>query len=177
MMWNFPGKINFKLDLFIGLLIFSLPFGCISAPATDSPAPALVSEVATPAQGISKPPPGKPSRVQLNRIKIQTIKADHPLVAKIIHPDNLPALRNPLLIEVHVDEPFSDLSRDASPVIVLNGQPLTNSIVGGENLNQIFAIVPDKRNLKNINSVQVGWFGDLKATISSPTSFSLDSLQ
>jgi hypothetical protein len=77
-------------------------------------------------------------------------------------------VREPVLITVQVSDAFVNLSRSASPVIVVNGQPLNDTIVPFKEPNRLVAVLRDGTRLDQTLRVQVGWLGDLERTLSDP---------
>ena len=165
MMWNSRAEIRAAARALAVLLIAAPAGACVAPPATDAPAPAIISAPVAPALARAEV---TSERIRLARVEIAPVEANESIVRRIVHPDDLAGLRDPVLITVHLVRPLGDLSRTASPVVVLNGEPLTNSMVTGERYDRVLAVFPSRDALKRVNLVQVGWFGDLKATLSEP---------
>jgi hypothetical protein len=149
-----------------------MPAAVGSAGASDAPAPAVARPAgAAPLTATgTKTVKGTPvvQRVKIDKVTAQTISADHTMVSAIVTDADKPALRDPVLISVDVNVPFGDLSRSSSPVIVLNGQTLGDSVVPFKERNRVVAIVRDGTRLDKDIRVQVGWLGDFDRTLSEP---------
>lgn len=144
---------------------------CVAAPATDAPAPALVDTLPTVSPPSEGPYHGE--RVQIRKVQAQMVSRDDPWIKRIVHPDDYAKLRAPVLISAEVTRPFRNLARTASPVIVLNGQPLTNSIVVRDKIDRVYAVAPNRMQLGPVMNIQVGWFGALPETLSPPVEVKL----
>jgi len=75
---------------------------------------------------------------------------------------------DPLVIEVIVTERIDPTPRASSPAIVLNGQNLINTrihLVG--NGDRLIAFLPDRKLIKDKNSVAVVWLGNETLTLSN----------
>lgn len=137
---------------------------CVAAPMIDGPGPALTETRRVVASSTQGPYDGQ--RVAIRAAEARGLSLDDAWLKRIVHPDDYATNRAPVLIWAEVVRPFSDLSRTASPVIVLNGKPLTNSIVVREGGDRVYAVAPDRAQLGEELSIQVGWFGALPETIS-----------
>ena len=157
------------------LVIFLIPFvllSCVAAPATDQPAPMLV-RAALPSIAASKPV-DLDKRVKIRSARAQFVSADNAWVRRIVHPENFEELVNPVLVSAEVNEKFSDRPRALPPVIVLNGQPLTRSIVvRGEN-DRLYAVARNGSKFGSKIQIQVGWFGSLPKTQSQVVEVSIE---
>lgn len=144
-------------------------FGCIPAPPLDTPKE-------RPAEVIEKPPKGRGTFAQrstLVRVDVRELHRDDPLVQRIIHPNALKLIRSPILIEVMVQEPFDPRPRTSSPVIVLNGVSLGDSVIDYSSPYRISAVV-DRSQLREKNAVTVAWLGNEEQTASlEPMFFTL----
>jgi hypothetical protein len=165
MTWNSRDSTPDWLIVAVLLCSFVL-VTCVAAPATDAPAPPLVEALPT----VSPPSKGPydDERVQIRKAQAQTVSRDNPWVKRIVHSDDLVKLRDPVLIYAEVAGRFSDRPRTASPVIVLNGEPLANSIVVRQETDRVYAVVPNGTRLGQVVTIQVGWLGALHETVSVP---------
>jgi hypothetical protein len=144
---------------------------CVPAPSTDAPAPALVDTLPTvtpPSEG-----PYHGERVKIRKAQAIRISKENKWIKRIVHPDDHKRLSAPVLISAEVTHRFSDQPRTASPVIVLNGQPLTNSIVVRNKTDYVYAVAPNSTKLGSMVNIQVGWFGALPETLSPPVEVKL----
>jgi hypothetical protein len=107
-------------------------------------------------------------RVKIANISVQAITAAHPTINSMIAESDKSALRDPVLVSVQVAEPFTNLERSASPVIVINGQTIGDSFIPYNERNRVVAIVRDGTRLVEPLKVQVGWLGDFQRTLSEP---------
>lgn len=167
MMWNSHADIRTAACGLAVLLASALAGGCVAVPASDAPA-AAVAVLSAPIAAEPARPGTWSQRIQLARVEMTPVEASEAVVLRIVHPNDLAGLHAPVLITARVVRPLGDLSRTRSPMIVLNGRPLTNSIVTGKRYDEVLAVFPDRKLLKQVNRVQVGWFGDLDATLSEP---------
>ena len=163
MTWNSRDSARAGLRIALPSCLFAL-VACAAAPATDAPAPALVKMPKTVTAPKEDPYHGR--RPTIREVQARNVSKDDPWVKRIVHPDDIGKLRAPVLISVKVDRPFSDLARTASPVIVLDGTPLSNSIVVREETDRVHAVA-DGAQLGAALNVQVGWLGALPETLSS----------
>ena len=176
-MWTMSNSLD-KFKLHTGILkVFSIGLvcvllGCISAPPLDTPKE-------RPAEVIEKPSKGRGTvsqRATIVRVDVRVLQRNDPRVQQIIHPDALRLIITPILIEVKVKEPFDPRPRTSSPVIVLNGVSLGNSVVDYTALDRIRVVI-DHSQLKAKNSVTVAWTGDEEETKSlEPKIFTLDDI-
>jgi hypothetical protein len=133
---------------------------------TDAPAPALVDNLPTSTAPNEGPYHGQ--RVTIRQAQAKTVSKEDPWIKRIVHPDDYAKLRAPVLTFAEVTHRFIDLARTASPVIVINGQPLTNSIVVRDKADRVYAVAPDATELGPVMNIQVGWSGALPETLSPP---------
>jgi hypothetical protein len=147
---------------------------CVVAPATDAPAPMLAKALPSVSPPAERPYHGE--RVQIRKAQAQIVSMGNPWIKRIVHTDDLEKLGSPILIYAEVVDRFSERPRTAFPVIVLNGQPLTNSIVVRGESDRVYAVAPSGVQLGSKMNIQVGWFGALSRTISSVVEISFDSV-
>lgn len=170
MTWNSRDSVRTGQTV-AGLLCFFLLAACVAAPATDTPAPALVETLQTvlpPKEG-----PYHGQRVTIRKAQARTVSTEDPWIKRIVHPDDYAKLRAPVLISAEVTRPFRDLTKTASPIIVLNGQPLTNSTVMRDQTDRVYAVALNSTQLKPVINIQVGWLGALPETLSPPVKVKL----
>ena len=87
--------------------------------------------------------------------------------AKLAGDEFMRKATQPLVIEVRTVQPLGDLTRTSSPVIVLNGEVLSETIPLVP--NRLVAFLPDRRTLKETNSVTVVRLGQEDLTRSRRT--------
>lgn len=85
-------------------------------------------------------------------------------LAKMAGPEFLSAATDPLVIEVQTEKPLGNLARTSSPVIILNKEQLQDSWATGE--DKLVAFLPDRKRLKDANTVAVAWIGNEDETTS-----------
>lgn len=170
MTWNSRDSVR-NGQTVAGLLCFFLLAACVAAPATDTPAPALVETLQTVMPQKEGPYHGQ--RVTIRKAQARTVSKEDPWIKRIVHPDDYAKLRTPVLISAEVTRPFRDLTKTASPVIVLNGQPFSNSIVVRDETDRVYAVVLDSTKLGPVLDIQVGWIGALQETLSPPVKVKL----
>ena len=165
MTWNSHASARTEQTGALLVCLFFLT-SCVAAPATDTPAPALVETLPTVTPPTEGPYHGQ--RVTIRTAQAKIVSKEDPWIMRIVNPDDFARLRAPVLISAEVTQPFRVryLARTASPIIVLNGTPLTNSIVVGDKIDRVYAVVPDSTQLRPMMNIQVGWFGALPETIS-----------
>ena len=144
---------------------------CAAAPATDAPAPMLAKALPSVSPPAERPYHGE--RVQIRKAQAQIVSMGNPWIKRIVHTDDLEKLGSPVLIYAEVVDRFSELPRTAFPVIVLNGQPLANSIVVRDRLDRVYAVAGNSAQSGSVMEVQVGWFGALSETLSPPVEVQL----
>lgn len=144
---------------------------CVAATATDAPAPILVETLPTVLPSDEGSYHGE--RVQIRKAQAQMVPRDDPWIKRIVHADDFVKLQDPVLIFAEVAVRFSDRPRTASPVIVLNGQPLTNSIVVRDTTDRVYAVAPNDLQSGSVINIQVGWLGALPETLSPPVEVKL----
>jgi hypothetical protein len=158
--------------VFGGLLvcsIYSAPRIAAQEAAPDAPRPARPARVSsTPSKGSV---PRKP--VEIRSVKVSRVNAT---TAKLAGEEFLRRASDPLVIEVRTQEPLGDLTRTSSPVIVLNGETLSETIPLAP--NRLMAYLPDRKNIRRTNSVAVAWLGAEEITKSRRTvTFKADSIK
>jgi len=144
---------------------------CISAPPTDTPKTRVEPKMA-----IVKPPKGQGTamnKVNLVKVEVSRLKPGDPLAKSVMSPETLKRADDFVLIEVKVNKPFDPRPRTSSPVIILNGSTLVDSIVDDDRLR----VVVDRRQLKETNTVTAAWLGNERDTISQePLTFKLSDI-
>lgn len=137
------------------------------AAADDTPAPAAPAAAAA-AADMPRGAPAMAQRVRISEVSVQAVAPGDPAISNTVHPSAMATLNNPVMISVQVAEPFTDLERSSSPVIVVDGRTLGDSYVPFNERNKVVAIMPDTAGLQATVSVQVGWLGDFPRTLSEP---------
>jgi hypothetical protein len=106
-------------------------------------------------------------------VKVSRVNAT---TAKLAGDEFLRRASDPLVIEVRTQEPLGDLTRTSSPVIVLNGETLSETIPLAP--NRLVAYLPDRKSIRKTNSVAVAWLGAEEITKSRRTvTFKADSIK
>lgn len=132
--------------------------------ASDAPGPAVPS-AGTPEQKATTVVPAA-QRIKITQVSVRAIEAEDPMISAIVTTSDRSELRNPILVSVRVAAAFTNLERTASPVIVIDGETISDSIV--RERNSVVAIVRDSTRVGRIMNVQVGWLGDFGRTLSEP---------
>jgi hypothetical protein len=130
---------------------------------------ASAQEVAPDAPRPARPPGKPPSALagrgpQLKRVELRSLTVGRPngRMAQLAGKDFMGKATNPLVIEVRTQDPLGDLTRTSSPVIVLNGETLSETIPLKP--NRLIAFIPDRRKIKDTNTVVVEWLGQEQLT-------------
>jgi len=167
MTWNFRARRfpSGSLLSFGGALILSA-FISPGATGSDAPAPAVVAPEITHSELTARP--AAVGRVKIAAVVVRQVAASDPVLSGLVATPDRPRLRQPVLISVEVADPFGSLERDASPVIVINGRVLGDSVVPFKERKRIVAVVRDGSRLPRNVSIQVGWLGDFERTLSEP---------
>ena len=155
---NFLGKAILKLItafMMIGIV------SCCRVPAPDTPQPARPVEKERP-RTIDRSQLIKP--VELKSVSVY--KMDEKM-QRLAGKNFLAKADNPLVIEVIVVERIDPTPRASSPAIVLNGQKLINTRLNPVgNGDRLIAFLPDRKLIKDRNSVAVVWLGNETLTLS-----------
>jgi len=167
---NSPAKLSAPLPA--AILAIALLGAC--TPETAAPPVEHTTPSATPAPALDRPlsePVGDafptPGRSRIVEAVAEPVSGQDDRLIAIVHHDDLARFERALLFTVQVAEPFDAVARTASPVIVVNGVALTNTVVG-PNRVVLRAAMPVTREGDGRISVQTGWFGSLERTISEP---------
>jgi hypothetical protein len=167
MMSNFRARSS-SLRSLLRAAILTISIAAIGgAWASDAPAPAVPPPVAPAQLKATKAMPAV-QRVKIENVSARAIASSDAMISTLLTESDKSALREPILISVQVAEPFTNLERNASPVIVINGQTLGDSVVPFQERNRIVAIMRDGTRLDQTIRVQVGWLGDFDRTLSEP---------
>jgi hypothetical protein len=118
--------------------------------APDAPRPARPNKESTTT-------PGRRPQFKSVEIKSVTVGRMSPTMEKLAGADFMRGASNPLVIEVRTQDPLGNLTYTSSPVIVLNGETLSETIPQGP--NRLIAFLPNRRLIKDTNSVVVVWLG------------------
>jgi hypothetical protein len=168
-MWNFRVRYAKRINFFTltGILVFTCS-GCREsrrAPtptvAPDAPLAALPAPEARP-PSLDRSQLTKP--VELKSVAVYRLDRETPL-ARLASRQFLKTAQDPLVIDVRVLEPLDPLPRTSWPVIVLNGRHLKNTRVGVDANDRLIAFLPDRRQVKRVNTVAVVWIGNEELTL------------
>lgn len=136
------------------------PQGQTTNPAPDAPLPA--AEAAEPpapkpasADGVTEGP------VEVAKASIRPLGADEEL-RNLAGEAFLAKAKKPLVIEVETTQPLGNLWQSSLPVILLNGEILSNTQAVSQ--TKLVAFVEDADQLAGRNEIKAGWAGNLEAT-------------
>lgn len=160
-------------------LVFAMFVICSSYSASSV---ALAQEVAPDAPRPARPRKdasthfksvGPRKRVELKSVKVVRVDKN---TAKLAGVDFMTRAQDPLMIEVRTQDPLGDLTRTSSPVIVLNGEVLSETIPLLP--NRLIAYLPDRKAIRISNTVSVVWLGAEEITRSRrPLTFRSNSIK
>jgi hypothetical protein len=159
MMSNSRARFRLCRVALSALILAAAVTGTETSLAEDSPAPAIVPPTAA---------VRAPARVKIASVSVRPVTPAERLVATLVPETERSTLRDPVVVSVEVADAFTNLQRSSSPVIVLNGQPISDSIVPFGERNRVVALVRDGTRLEQPFRVQVGWLGDFERTLSEP---------
>ena len=158
-----------RLKRVFAILTFAVVLACslyltsgLAAPqdvAPDAPRPARPTKASSTGGRYSLPKPLEIRSVRVARVDQRT--------AKLAGDEFMRKATQPLVIEVRTVQPLGDLTRTSSPVIVLNGEVLSETIPLVP--NRLVAFLPDRRTLKETNSVTLVRLGQEDLTRSRRT--------
>jgi hypothetical protein len=137
--------------MFLGILLFVQAEAFPQDLAPDAPRPARPA-VKPPKRAAQGSPSGT---VELRSVTVRRLDAKY---EKLAGPEFLRTATEPLVIEVRTLSPLGNLARTSSPVIVLNGKQLSETIPLSP--NTLLAFLPDRKLIRTSNSVRVEWLGD-----------------
>jgi len=173
---NSRARRSVRLIVAMAALAALLPSG--AARADDTPSAAPRPPVAAPRAPAARPMTTQTKqdkaatapreRVKISNVSAQAVPPVHPMIEQFASESAKAALREPVVVSVQVATPFTGLARSASPVIVVNGQPIKDSVVPFREPDRVIAVLPDGGRFDQPLSVQVGWQGDLQRTLSEP---------
>lgn len=120
----------------------------------------IAPDAPRPARAAIKPPKtseyGSPSgTVEMRSVSVRRLDSKH---EKLAGSEFLRTATEPLVLEVRTLRPLGNLARTSSPVIVLNGKQLSETIPISPNTLVVF--LPDRKLIRTTNSVRVEWLGD-----------------
>ncbi len=147
--------VRFGLRIFLTLLLFAIPASGQQV-APDSPRPARQAPQTT------RPSVVQSDKVQTVELRSVTVRSPTAEQRKLASEDFWKSADEPLLIEVRTLAPLGDLTRTSSPVIVLNGKQLSETIPFGR--DRLIAFLPDRKLIRRTNTVAVEWLGDERLT-------------
>jgi hypothetical protein len=132
----------------------------VSAPpaqvAPDAPRPAPRAEKV---RGKALPA----TQLRIVELKSVSVRRLDERYTKLAGPEFLRTAEAPLAIEVQTRRPLGDVQRDAAPVILLNGEKLLNTWPVAS--DRLIAFLPDRKKVKDVNSVAVVWLGEARPTL------------
>lgn len=125
----------------------------------------LAPDSPRPARPVVKPT--RPSVVQDVRspsVELRSVTVRRPSAnqRKLAGENFLRTATEPLVIEVRTMRPLGNLTRTSSPVIVLNGKQLSETIPVAA--DRLVAFLPDRKMIRRTNTVVVEWLGDERLT-------------
>jgi hypothetical protein len=166
-MWNFHARFSRRggTPIFGAAAIATAILAVSSAWASDAPGPAVASPAIVQTRTSETPPAG---RIKIAAVSVRIVAPSDPMLDTLVAAPYRKGLRRPVLISVEVAQPFTNLERTASPVIVINGQTIGDSIVPFKERNRIVAVMRDGSRLQGTVTIQVGWLGDFDRTLSEP---------
>ena len=171
---NFPLRTVSQASALATALVTASGAWGSDAPAPGAPAPRQSPAArAAPASPLQRnaadtvSAQAAPRRLKIASVSIQGVAPAEAAARATLNAADKP-VSSPVVISVQVAEPFANLERSASPVIVVNGQTITDSFVPHQERNRVVAFVPDGTLLDQSVSVQVGWLGDMERTLSEP---------
>ena len=137
--------------------------GLAAPAASERPLPARAAPQLSPLSAIETAP--QPRRVRIVAAQVISLRqADSRMQAYL--GASFGDAAGGQVVAVQVAEPFVGLTRNASPVIVIDGEPV-DSLVSPD-ARQVYAVLPAGALRQGPRTVQVGWLGDLERTISEP---------
>ena len=124
--------------------------------APDAPRPAR------PAQRVSTTTKNLYKQARTVELRTASIRRLDERMSKMAGADFLKRASSPLVIEVQTQEPLGDLTRTSSPVIVLNGEVLSETVPLAP--NRLIAFLPDRKFITEVNTIAVVWLGNEELT-------------
>jgi hypothetical protein len=159
---NFPAKQQ-RLTRLLACAVFAVVLvyaGAVVASAQevapDAPRPARASNRVV---SNTKPRPRQAKPVELSTVSIRRLDER---MSKMAGADFVKRATAPLVIEVRTQEPLGDLTRTSSPVIVLNGEVLSETIP--LSTDRLIAFLPDRKFIRETNTITVVWLGNEELT-------------
>lgn len=156
--------LNFHVKAILKLITAFMMIGivsCCRVPAPDTPQPA---------RPVVKERPRTIDRSQLVKpveLKSVSVYKMDKKMERLAGKNFLAKADNPLVIEVIVVERIDPTPRASSPAIVLNGKKLINTRLNPVgNGDRLIAFLPDRKLIKDRNSVAVVWLGNETLTLS-----------
>ena len=127
-------------------------------PAPDAPQQAFPTPGQRP-RGVNTSQLREP--VELRSVRVRRLDEE---LARLAGPHFLRTATDPLAIEVVPKTPFDTSPRGSAPVIVLNGEKLVNSRWAADAGTRLVAFLPDRRMIRQTNTVEVFWVGNEELT-------------
>lgn len=138
------------------------------APDAPRPAPSVTETKAS----IVERRPAKTTSVELKSVSVRRPDATQ---KKMVGAEFMKQATEPLMIEVVVQTALPSQPRTSSPIIVVNGERLTDTWVVLP--DKLVAFLPNRSLLKDVNKVEVMWLGNEKATLTrQPLTFKRSEL-
>ena len=169
-MWtisNSPARLPCVAIVAACVALGSVALSCrprVARTAPDAPRPTLTTS--------EKKPPTVDSSQQRTPVELKSVvvRPFDRTLEKLAGAEFLRRATDPLVIEVQTQKPLGDLRRTSSPVIILNGEKFPDTWAIGA--DKLVAFLPDRRQIKDINTVAVAWVGNEEMTITrSPLTF------
>lgn len=150
------------------MLLALLPICIYAQAAPDAPRTRKTEQV------VAQPAPSPKPQLSHAPVRLKSVtvrKLSDEYLRKLAGPQFLEHAQEPLYIQVETEQPLGNLERNAAPVILVNGQRLTNTRAVGA--NKLVAFLPDAKSLKDVNSIAVVWLGDSRTKTPEPLTLRL----
>jgi hypothetical protein len=152
--------------------------------ATQTRSQGSSSQIAPDAPRPARPTPPRPGKgegkastqilrtpVELTTVSVRRLDAD---LKKMAGQEFLSKAEEPLAIDVHTARPLGNTQRSSAPVIVLNGKNLLNTRAVGQ--QTLVAFLPDRKVLKQTNTIEVVWLGNEQTRTKHPLTLRLEDV-
>jgi hypothetical protein len=124
--------------------------------APESPRPARAVAAQPPARPLAERDARQASPVELRAVVARRVERAE--AVRLGGASFADAAREPVTLEVQTMAPLGNLERDSSPVIVLNGRILSETIPLPP--DRLLVVLPDQSTFRETNTVEVLWLGD-----------------
>lgn len=156
---------NFPADFrgFCASLLLIPTLGCASA--AQPTARNIAPEAPRAARPATASAPERGHRIEARPVELRSVgvrRISREEAAKRNGAKFAETARAPLAIEVKTQAPLGRLDRTSSPVIVLNGTVLSDTIA--LDAGTLLALLPDDEKLRERNTLEVVWLGDEERT-------------